>query len=132
MRQMNRCPCSGATLAKLVQPALLTALAREPLHGYRIAEELGRLPIVKGDRPDTTGLYRTLRAMERRGLVRSEWEPSEAGPDRRLYRLTRSGRTCLSRWEQTLVEYHKAVGGLLVNVRKACACLGCSLRRDDE
>jgi len=43
-----------------VQPALLATLARGPMCGYRIAENLARLPIVKGERPDTTGLYRTL------------------------------------------------------------------------
>ena len=80
MTVLDHCPCTGATLNKFVQPALLTALARGPLHGYRIAEELGRLPIVKGGKPDTTGLYRTLRAMEERGMVRSEWAHSEAGP----------------------------------------------------
>ena len=113
------CPCSGATLNRLVQPAVLTTLARGPLYGYRIAEELAEMPVVKGVRIDTTGLYRTLKTMERRGLVVGEWKASEVGPDRRLYRLTHSGTDCLHRWVKTLNEYCGAVGNLLASARKA-------------
>lgn len=119
MPNLDRCPCTGATLSKLTRPALLAALARGPLYGYRIAEELALLPIVKGDKPDTTGLYRTLKSMEERGLVLSEWEPSEVGPDRRLYELTIEGRKCLGRWTETLADYHKAVGDLFRRTRRA-------------
>lgn len=40
--------------------------------------------------------YRDLRALEGDGLVTSRWTTSEAGPQRRLYRLTRAGRRALS------------------------------------
>ncbi len=125
------CPCTGATLSKLVQPAILTALARGPLYGYRIAEELAEMPVVKGGRLDTTGLYRTLRTMERRGLVVGEWKPSEVGPDRRLYRLTRSGTDCLHRWVKTLDEYCDAVGTLLASARKAFRHARCHRGRNE-
>ena len=36
-------------------------------------------------------MYRALRALERDGLVHSAWAPSAAGPDRRIYHLTRAG-----------------------------------------
>ena len=132
MADVTLCPCSGATLNKLVHPALLVTLARGPLHGYRIAEELAKLPIVKGDKPDTTGLYRTLKGMEERSLVVSEWERSEVGPDRRLYRLTPSGALCLERWVETLRDYHSAIGDLLANTKKACARLKRARRKDDR
>jgi DNA-binding PadR family transcriptional regulator len=118
--QASLCPCSGATLNKLVQPAVLTTLAHGPLYGYRIAEELAKMPIVKGGTLDTSGLYRTLKTMERRGLVVGEWESSEVGPDRRLYRLTDSGTDCLLRWIKTLDEYCGAVGTLLASARTVC------------
>lgn len=41
-------------------------------------------------------MYRILRAMERDGLVESQWTPSEVGPRRRLYRLTADGRRGLA------------------------------------
>ncbi len=129
--QATRCPCSGATLNKLVQPATLTTLVRGPLYGYRIAEELARMPVVRDGKVDTTGLYRTLKTMERRGLVVGEWESSEVGPDRRLYRLTHSGTDCLQRWVQTLGEYYSAVGALLASASKVCV-LSKQPRRKDE
>ncbi len=117
------CPCAGATLHKFVQPAVLTVLAQGPLYGYRIAERVARLPIVKDRKLDATGLYRTLKTMERRGLSQGQWSRSEVGPDRRLYLLTRGGEECLRRWVATLREHREAVGDLLVNVRRACARL---------
>lgn len=132
MPDLDHCPCTGATLNKFVQPALLATLAREPLYGYRIAEELGRFPIVKGEKPDTTGLYRALRSMEERGLVRSEWAHSEVGPDRRLYRLTHSGTACLEHWVGTLADYQRAIGDLLATAKKACARLKRSHRKEGK
>jgi PadR family transcriptional regulator, regulatory protein PadR len=44
-----------------------------------------------------------LRALEREGHVRSAWEPSPEGPDRRIYELTRTGREELHRAAKALV-----------------------------
>ena len=43
---------------------------------------------------DMAGVYRELRSMEQHDLLASDWEPSDNGPDRRVYELTdrRSGR----------------------------------------
>ncbi len=37
-------------------------------------------------------LYQLLRRLERRGLVKSRWEASPAGPPRAYYKLTSAGR----------------------------------------
>ena len=37
------------------------------------------------------GVYRTLRSLERLGLVRSEWQTSAVGPARRTYYITPEG-----------------------------------------
>ena len=63
---MDDCPCSGGTLAKLIQPAIMTVLAGGVLHGYRIVQRIAKMPIVGGSRPDPTGVYRALRIMEQR------------------------------------------------------------------
>jgi DNA-binding PadR family transcriptional regulator len=42
-------------------------------------------------------IYRTLKRLEKAGLVRSRTEPSERGPDRRVYRRTAAGRRALHR-----------------------------------
>jgi poly-beta-hydroxybutyrate-responsive repressor len=74
---------------KFVRPALMLLLLEQPAHGYELLERLPRLGF---RRPDPGGLYRNLRALEDAGLVHSAWEQSTAGPDRRIYELTRPGR----------------------------------------
>ena len=71
-----------------IRPCLLLLLREQPSHGYDLLE---RLPALGIDRDDPGRLYRALRALEDEGLVRSTWAPSEAGPDRRIYEITRAG-----------------------------------------
>ena len=77
-----------------LRPCLLLLLREQPAHGYELLERLRPLGFV---RDDPGGLYRALRALERDGLVHSGWEPSAAGPDRRMYELTRAGKEELHR-----------------------------------
>jgi PadR family transcriptional regulator PadR len=77
-----------------LRPCVLLLLRERPDHGYSLLERLRPLGLA-GDDPG--GLYRALRALEREGLVRSAWQTSEAGPDRRIYELTRAGGEHLHR-----------------------------------
>jgi DNA-binding PadR family transcriptional regulator len=108
-------------LDKLLQPAILAVLGKRPLHGYKIADQISRMPMLKGQKPDVSGVYRFLKSMEHKGLVVSSWVCSERGPARKTYRLTRTGEQCLARWTQTLQEYLKAVTSLLKTSRAAIA-----------
>jgi DNA-binding PadR family transcriptional regulator len=119
MSELVMCPCEGATLDRLIQPAILVVLAEGPLHGYRLAERIGELPGFTGEKPDVSGVYRFLKAMERKGLVASAWDTSESGPAKKCYQITPSGRNCLHRWVGTLENYRRAVSGLLGAARKA-------------
>ena len=49
-------------------------------------------------------IYRMLRDMEERGLVNSRWDTSNAGPARRMYRLTEEGDRYLAWWVEDLRE----------------------------
>jgi DNA-binding PadR family transcriptional regulator len=115
----DQCACSGKTLARLVQPAVMAVLAGGPLHGYLIVQRLGQLAAFRCQSPDPTGVYRVLKAMEQDGLVSAAWQLADTGPAKRAYALTDEGRRCLARWLQTLAEYHEAIGDLLQTVRKA-------------
>jgi DNA-binding PadR family transcriptional regulator len=117
--KFDDCPCSGRTLGKLTQPAILTVLAQGPVHGYRIVERVAGMALFHGERPDTTGVYRLLKTMEDRGVVVSAWDLSDSGPARRTYRLTAAGRACLRLWVTTLSGYQKAIGELLKAARGA-------------
>jgi DNA-binding PadR family transcriptional regulator len=107
------CPCTGRTLVRLVRPAVLAFLAREPLHGYELLKRLPPLALFHGQAPDATGVYRLLREMEGEGLVASDWEPAGRGPAKRRYAVTPDGRACLARWIATLTDYQAAIAQLL-------------------
>ncbi len=118
------CPCRGATLAKLVQPALLALLAAGGLHGYDLVQRAAALPTLRGIRPDPTGIYRILKAMARRGLLTAAWDASEKGPAKRCYTLTAAGRDCLAAWVQTLRDYRDSLDALLKTTERAALCCG--------
>jgi PadR family transcriptional regulator, regulatory protein PadR len=82
-----------------LRPCLLLLLREQPAHGYELLERVGAFGY---DRSDPGGLYRTLRALEDYGLVHSVWEKSEAGPDRRIYELTKAGGEELHRHAKAL------------------------------
>ena len=75
-----------------LRPCLLLLLRERPSHGYDLLERLRPLGF---NRDDPGRLYRALRALETDGLVRSIWETSSSGPDRRKYELTREGMETL-------------------------------------
>ncbi len=72
----------------------LLLLRMQPGHGYDVSAALGRRGLPE---PDRAGLYRLLHALEEEGLVRSSWQPSEDGPERRVYRVTGKGTRQLRR-----------------------------------
>ncbi len=122
--KLLECPCTGRNLDKLIQPAVLALLAGESMHGYRLVQRLGRMSMFKGHEPDTTGVYRFLKAMEKRGLVASAWDLSASGPAKRCFELTATGRKCLALWGTTLTDYQKQVGELTKAVRAAAGRTG--------
>lgn len=85
--------------AGLVGLVLLAVLeqADEDLYGYQIAKRLqgeaaGNVPVKQG------ALYPVLRQLSANGLLASRIVPSYAGPPRRYYRITESGRAVLAEW----------------------------------
>ena len=116
---LTACPCAGRKLGKLIQPAILAVLAQGPMHGYGLAERIGRLPICGGEGPDSTGIYRFLKAMEDRGLVASTWDLSERGPARKTYGITPAGEECLAQWVKTLQHYRRGINALVRLARRS-------------
>ena len=86
-------PTEAAALPKnFLRSCLLLLLRERAAHGYDLLERLRPLGIT-GDDPGR--LYRALRGLEEEGLVRSAWERSKGGPDRRIYEVTRAGKEAL-------------------------------------
>ena len=113
MTDFSTCACTGRGMAKLVQPAALITLLEGERHAYEVVQRLGALPLYGEGLPNTGGVYRALNAMEKQGLVDSRWAPSDAGPRKRLYRITDDGVACARRWVRTLQEYTLALQRLL-------------------
>ncbi len=111
---LDDCACTGKNIGKFTSPAALLAIAEhECLSGYDMAERLRSMPLGGETGPDSGGLYRTLRRMERFNLVTSEWDTEGGGPARRLYSLTNLGDACLDRWADTLRGHRDAIQAFL-------------------
>lgn len=74
---------------------LLLLIAESPSHGYDLVE---RLPALGISNADSGAVYRTLRTLNRDGLVESWWEESHSGPGRRRYRISDAGVESLEAW----------------------------------
>ncbi|MGD9571646.1 MAG: poly-beta-hydroxybutyrate-responsive repressor [Thermoleophilia bacterium] len=75
-----------------LQPFLLLALEQWQSYGYELIRRLNGFGFEVLDRGS---VYRTLRQLEKDGLVVSGWDTSTDGPARRLYSLTDAGRAYL-------------------------------------
>ena len=118
-QKFTHCPCAGATLDKLVQPAILAILAKVPLHGYELAQKISDIPHFLDEPPDLSGIYRILKSFEARGMVTSSWNITQGGRPKRIFAITEAGRQCLEHWTITLQNYHKGIGSLLKTAQKA-------------
>jgi poly-beta-hydroxybutyrate-responsive repressor len=94
----------------LLTTSLLAFLRRWNAYGYQLVQQLGEAGLANFD---STTVYRTLRQLERAGLVSSFWDTSESGPARRMYSLTAAGNTFLSLWLDVFGRYQKILQSAL-------------------
>lgn len=92
-------PTSSADLDLLqgtLDMLILKVLAREPLHGYAIAQRIGQISRALLQVPQGS-LYPALHRLENRGLLAATWAETDTGRAAKFYRLTRLGRGRLDR-----------------------------------
>lgn len=79
---------------------ILLGIVRTPASGYDIKQQFDEVfsHFWAADLPQ---IYRTLNRMERDGLLSVSREPSDKGPDRRVYQPTPAGRQVLRSWLST-------------------------------
>ncbi|MEI8254258.1 MAG: PadR family transcriptional regulator [Deltaproteobacteria bacterium] len=80
---------------------VLQLLAKKHAHGLEIAASI-RAMNNGAWAPSPGSLYPALRQLERDGLIDGQWEATERAP-RRVYRLSRKGRTDMARIRVDLV-----------------------------
>ena len=73
-------------------------------YGYELMEKMATFGL---GTMNAGTFYRTLRQMEKDGMVSSSWDTSEGGPARRVYSITDAGEAYLSFWAQSLDHYQK-------------------------
>src|SRR5207253_5542757 len=82
-------PPTGWSPRDILIPYVLLAVSLQRAHGYLIEEYLRSSGFFS---LEMSTLYRTLRQLEKDGLLHSSWEPGPTGPARRVYSLTDIGR----------------------------------------
>jgi transcriptional regulator len=96
-------PARSDLLQGTLDMLILKMLAREPLHGYAIAQRIGQVSRALLQVPQGS-LYPALHRLENRGWLAATWTTSDAGREMKVYRLTPKGRRELDRevadWER--------------------------------
>ncbi|TWH48711.1 PadR family transcriptional regulator [Sporomusa sp. KB1] len=117
-KKFQDCPCTGANLERFINPAILTLLVDNQLHGYSLVQKLQETDMLRNKKPDPAGVYRGLKLMEQRGHVTAVWDVSNSGPAKKLYSITDDGLECLKTWINTLDTYHNSLGLFLSFAQK--------------
>ncbi|MDD5017636.1 MAG: helix-turn-helix transcriptional regulator [Eubacteriales bacterium] len=95
--------CGHHNMQRFMEICLLVLLCRDNGHGYALAERLAEFGF---EELNISTMYRTLRKMEGDGWVKSRWHQG-AGPRRRVYGITDTGKAELEEWTKVL-EQRKA------------------------
>jgi PadR family transcriptional regulator, regulatory protein PadR len=94
----------------MLATSLLAFLKNWNAYGYQLTQRLSESGMPQCD---SGTVYRTLRQLERSGLVSSFWDTSESGPARRMYSLTAAGELMLSTWIDALQHYQKVLNAAM-------------------
>lgn len=115
-----KCACQGGTLTKFVQPIILFCLAEAPDHGYNLLQKIAETELWRDTPPDATGVYRALRDMESRNLIRSHvTADSKASIGKRVFSITEAGLACMENWVETLEQYRHGIDQVILRLQEA-------------
>ena len=95
---------------EMLSNSLLAFLKGCNAYGYELSQKLAASGMPQFD---SGTVYRTLRQLEKSGLVSSFWDTSESGPARRMYSLTKTGEIFLTGWIEVLQNYQKVLNAAL-------------------
>jgi PadR family transcriptional regulator len=85
----------GTVPVSKVEVVVLGLLADEPLYGYDLLERFRARSMGFWAEVGKASVYQALRRLERDGMIAGRSQEGPQGPDRRVYRITRSGRARL-------------------------------------
>lgn len=90
----------------LLSTTLLAFLRGCNAYGYQLNQQLAQSGLPEFD---SGTVYRTLRQLEKTGMVSSFWDTSESGPARRMYSLTAAGQVFLGNWLEIMQRYQEVL-----------------------
>ncbi len=102
---------STDTVNGQLDPLILATVAEDPAHGYAIVQRLRSRSGGVFDLAEGT-VYPALHRLERDGLLSSAWV-TEGGRRRRVYRISRAGRSTLKARRGDWVRFSGAVEAVL-------------------
>ncbi len=102
-------------MQKDLRTAWLLLLLRDGAsYGYELRRELR----IRAMELDPAVMYRSLRDMERAGLLCSRWMHSKAGPKRRVYDITAVGHVELARMGEAIKSTRDAQNAFLMALER--------------
>jgi PadR family transcriptional regulator PadR len=88
-------------LKGILDGCVMAVIEKEPVYGYELSrklQEIGLADVSEGT------IYPILLRLQKNGLIKGELQPSEAGPNRKYYKLTAEGKESLNtivyEWKQ--------------------------------
>jgi PadR family transcriptional regulator PadR len=105
----------GDILPGTLDMLILHSLTLGPMHGYAIAQHIGRLS-EEVLRVEQGSLYPALDRLQRQGWVKSEWRATPTKRQARYYTITASGRKQLG---EELSRYDRISGAIARVLRRA-------------
>ncbi len=91
---------------------ILTAVSEQALHGYAIAQEIGRRTAGEIEVEDAA-LYKALHRLQGRSLIDAEWGMSESRRRAKFYRITPQGAEVLASETSAWHRYVDAVAKVI-------------------
>ncbi len=86
---------------RFIEACLLVLLMEEASYGYNLMERLYEFNFQE-DAINMSIIYRNLKSLETRDLVKASWVEGDQGPNKKIYELTPDGRSEAEKWIQLL------------------------------
>ncbi len=97
---------------RFLKAFLLLFLSMGEAHGYELIERLKDMG-VKYETYEVGYVYKTLRNMEKDGILESRWNVKEKGAAKRIYRITDKGKGNLQNWADVLTNIRDSITNFL-------------------
>jgi len=111
------CTCVMGNLYRFVEPVLLLLLAKKGRsYGYDLSGDVDKHALMDAE-IERAALYRSLRQLEADGHVSSRWDTKNAGPARRVYKVTTKGRRRLEEWTVVLGQVSESMARFVDEAR---------------